>query len=102
MGKLIIAIDIPEREGLEDRPMVAVWGKGAFKEIPQSKMNEIAVGDVVSFDNAYLLSDREDNSFIEAEFRAWEPDEKKELRPVRKEIEDQEVKDGLKPKRIEL
>ena len=73
MGKLIIAIDIPEREGLEDNPIVAVWGKGAFKEIPQSKMNEIEVGDVVSFDNAYLLQDREDDSFIEAEFIEWQP-----------------------------
>lgn len=76
MGKLIIAIEIPEYKGTEDYVIVAVWGKGVLKDIKQTQMKEIKVGEIVSFDNSYLTSDREDDSFIEAEFRAWEPDEK--------------------------
>ena len=75
MGKLIIAIDIPESKRKDTFP-VSIWDGDNIKYIAESQMNKIQLGEIVSFDSIFLTTDREDDSFTEAEFRGWEPTEK--------------------------
>lgn len=86
MGKLIIAIEIPEPSN-ENFSFVSTWNKDVCEDVLQSQMDKIKRGDIVSFDSAFLTLDREDDSFVEAEFRAWEPDEKKKAEMTDKERE---------------
>lgn len=71
MAKMIVVIDVgPSRP---DRPVCGTYEQDAYRDVFESELKgDSLVGKMVSFDEAYLRRDPEDDSFLLAEFRGWE------------------------------
>jgi hypothetical protein len=76
MPKLIIAIDLGDKPGRNDvcwfSKFPAPSGAEPRYVTDPTDLKQVQVNDRISFDQAYLEIDVQDNSFYVAEFRGWE------------------------------
>lgn len=63
--KLLIAVDVGEIK--PNQIIVGVYDP-KYREIDIDQLKGLPVGTIISFDEYYLKTDREDDSFKEAEF----------------------------------